>query len=290
VRGWASIAAALVVALTGTVATFAALSPQEQDGKGETGYVGSEACSACHEELATQWRKLPHSRLLLDQRLPPAKLGCEACHGPGKKHADSGDPEAIVNPKNLAGKDRDNACLECHETKIAKIGWRQTPHYQTGLACYDCHDPHKGKPEGMLTKSIKDLCTDCHADTVARFRMNSHHPLNEGRIACTSCHDIHSGKNQSMTRAGGNLLCLECHDDKAGPFVYEHEAVSQGFSESCSECHTPHGSPNQKLLLISGRGLCYRCHSGFGSHHPGLICYDCHRAVHGSMTDEHLRR
>jgi DmsE family decaheme c-type cytochrome len=281
---------ALLVAFTGTVATFAALSPQDEAGEGENGYVGMDACAACHEELAAQWRKFPHSRLLLDSRLPPAKSGCEACHGPGKKHADSGDPEAIVNPKKLEAKNRDSACLACHETKMSKIGWRQTPHYQTGLACYDCHDAHGGAAKGMLIKPEKELCTGCHADTVARFTMNSHHPLNEGRVTCTGCHDIHSGKNQSMTRMEGNLLCLECHADKAGPFVYEHEAMSQGFSEGCLECHTPHGSPNQRLLVLAGRGLCYRCHSDFGQHNPGFNCYDCHRAVHGSMTDERLRR
>jgi len=254
------------------------------------GYVGMDACATCHEDVVKEWSKLPHSKLLLDKKLPPEKYGCEACHGPGEKHAGSTNAADILNPKKLKPKERDNACLSCHETKLNKIGWQQTPHYQSGQACYDCHDSHKAKGPAMMDKSEKELCGQCHAEVQAKFAMNSHHPLNEGRIKCASCHDVHNGRNEAMTRKDGNGLCLECHADKTGPYVYEHEAISQAFSDGCKECHMPHGSPNLKLLALAGRGLCYRCHgSAFVDHNPGLTCYDCHRAIHGSMTDEFFR-
>ena len=121
--------------------------------------------------------------------------------------------------------------------------------------------------------------------------MNSHHPYKEGRIQCVSCHNVHDGRTQPMGRMETSKLCTTCHADKAGPFVYEHEGVSQGFTDGCVECHSPHGSPNRKLLVLNGRGLCYRCHTSVSTHHgSGRICYDCHRAIHGSLTDEFFRR
>jgi len=241
-----------------------------------------------------EWSKLPHSKLLLNKELPPQKFGCEACHGPASEHIASGDVAAIRNPRKMKPADRDTACLNCHETKISKMGWRQTPHYQTGMACYDCHDPHKSTQPKLLVKPQKELCAKCHQDVQAKFNMLSHHPLNEGRITCVNCHDVHDGKNPLMgnTNTSQDRLCLKCHADKAGPFVFEHEAISQSFGDACAECHQPHGSPNEKLLIVNGRGLCLRCHGADYLNHKGgvIVCYNCHRAIHGSMTDEFMRR
>jgi DmsE family decaheme c-type cytochrome len=285
VRGWTCWGAAPLLALL--VAAPASVSTAADEG-GK--YVGTDACAACHEDVVKQWSKLPHSKLLQNPKLPASRSGCEACHGPGGKHVESLAAADIQNPRKMKPKDRDNACLSCHETRLTKTGWRRTPHYQTGMACYDCHDPHKATTLNMLVKTEKDLCSSCHAEVMARFTMNTHHPYNEGRVQCVSCHNVHDGRNQSMTQAEGNRLCVKCHADKTGPFVYEHEAINQGFSDGCLECHTPHGSPNRALLVLNGRGLCYRCHPGRAQHGGGLTCYDCHRALHGSMTDEYLRR
>jgi hypothetical protein len=41
-------------------------------------------------------------------------IGCEACHGPGAKHAASQEPADIVNPARLEKRLRDNICEACH--------------------------------------------------------------------------------------------------------------------------------------------------------------------------------
>lgn len=39
---------------------------------------------------------------------------CEACHGPGSKHAESASAEDIINPGKLSGVSGDKQCLTCH--------------------------------------------------------------------------------------------------------------------------------------------------------------------------------
>src|ERR1051325_8009898 len=49
-------------------------------------YVGSESCKECHEDQFKNFQGTKHSKL---QDVPSWRdnvLGCESCHGPGKKH------------------------------------------------------------------------------------------------------------------------------------------------------------------------------------------------------------
>jgi len=41
-------------------------------------------------------------------------IGCEACHGPGAKHAASHEPADIVNPEKIPKRLADNICESCH--------------------------------------------------------------------------------------------------------------------------------------------------------------------------------
>ena len=62
-----------------------------------------------------------------DKRTPFAGLQCEACHGPGAKHAASGDKNAINSFKAtsfLSPEQRNKACLGCHQGN-ARIGWHR---------------------------------------------------------------------------------------------------------------------------------------------------------------------
>src|ERR1700693_4720685 len=50
-------------------------------------YAGIDRCRSCHKPEFREYEKTPHAKLTV-----PGKTyvsGCEACHGPGKAHADA---------------------------------------------------------------------------------------------------------------------------------------------------------------------------------------------------------
>ena len=50
-------------------------------------------------------------------------LGCEACHGPGSLHAESGDPTDLAVKVNL------QVCIPCHNSeRIAAFGFKPILH------------------------------------------------------------------------------------------------------------------------------------------------------------------
>jgi hypothetical protein len=57
------------------------------------GFAGEEMCASCHADLADAYAKTPHARPLADPARPEPLRGCEACHGPGATHAESGGSE-----------------------------------------------------------------------------------------------------------------------------------------------------------------------------------------------------
>lgn len=111
--------------------------------KVEFGYVGSKACSSCHEKeylsfskyskKAKSWESVAIMRAKLkDHELKQcyechttgygkqggfvskeatpdmADVGCETCHGPGSAHAASGDPKLMTRRPTV------ETCTACH--------------------------------------------------------------------------------------------------------------------------------------------------------------------------------
>src|SRR5579862_5499165 len=70
-------------------------------------YVGSETCQPCHEDIYNAFQKNPHKLVDTQKRRGWEARACESCHGPGGKHADSGDAAAILNPAKLSPAETD---------------------------------------------------------------------------------------------------------------------------------------------------------------------------------------
>jgi predicted CXXCH cytochrome family protein len=247
--------------------------------------------------------------------------GCESCHGPGKAHAEEGDPAKIISFKKKSSKETSETCLTCHAGKEEHNNFRRGEHWRNDIGCTDCHSAHlttaiarnlpgsnvligpvnQQKPGiatiNMLKIGEPQLCVSCHGEVKPAFSMPFHHKVLEGVMKCSDCHNPHGGFELKQTRlaTGADAACIKCHADKQGPFTYEHAPLK---TEGCTACHTPHGSAHPRLLRFSKvNQLCLTCHSV--AHDVGAVepagpqhnqnaqyadCTACHVKVHGSHT------
>jgi len=264
---------------------------------------GADTCLMCHTE---EWPypifpifKTKHANRA-DPRTPFAGLQCEACHGPGAKHAGTASKDAINSFKPtsfLSVQERNKFCLNCHQGN-ARIGWIGSKHEVNNVACTSCHKLHAER-DPVLTKATQpEVCYKCHQKVLADFNKPSVHPVRFGVMTCSGCHSTHGSSAAALlAKPTVNLTCYTCHADKRGPFLWEHAPVT----EECTVCHVPHGSSRPVLLTKSPPLLCQQCHTVAG--HPSVAytsgglpgggaggaafllaggCVNCHSQVHGS--------
>lgn len=273
-------------------------------------YVGTAVCRTCHSDAAEYYSHTVHSAVFeLNPRNELEKRNCEACHGPGSLHvADPKTPAAILSFNRKEGVDprlMNAQCLACHSGG-ERMQWHGSRHEVQELACADCHNPMaKFSQSGLLrSKSISELCFDCHQQQRVDFNKRSHMPLLEGKISCVDCHNPHGGNSAPLLKATTvNQVCYTCHAEKRGPYIWEHAPVR----ESCMNCHRAHGSNNDFLLNVARPFLCQQCHSGL--RHPNDLqttaglpvgrapderlinrsCQNCHTQIHGSNHPSGVR-
>lgn len=253
-------------------------------------------CLACHTRSSdTPVHAIylsPHGNLASGSRL------CTACHGSSDEHrADptAQSPSVSFGPQWHSKPSLQNqACSGCHESDT--IYWIGSVHNDADVSCADCHQLHSRFEPVRDRQTQAQTCFECHRSVQSATRLQSRHPILEGKTACVDCHNPHgSASVAELVEPTLNDTCFSCHADKRGPFLFEHEPVT----EDCSLCHTSHGSVNPSLLTVRGPFLCQQCHSA--AYHPsqlndgqglpgnqpsasllGKNCMNCHAQVHGS--------
>ena len=270
----------------------------------DSDYMGEVVCKACHQDIANNFEKTPHWKTTYDTRGGPSKQGCEACHGPGKAHVESGgDKTKIFRFKNVSAKESSERCLTCHEYGEEHSNFLRSAHLKNNVGCVDCHSPHHSQDVTHLMRQPQPtLCYTCHGEVKPAFSKPFHHRVNEGLVKCSDCHNPHGGflTRQLRSTAAQDTVCFTCHTDKAGPFSFEHAPVK---TEGCVACHTPHGSTNPRLLKRSNVNLlCLECHTftvdsaapAAPSFHNQATKYQactlCHTAIHGSNSSNRFFR
>jgi predicted CXXCH cytochrome family protein len=266
--------------------------------------VGSDTCTMCHAEVASNYRHAFHAQ---------QGVQCEECHGAGSLHVEGGgDIAKIISFSHRPATDANGVCLSCHARDAQLRNWIAGPHASNAVRCTECHQTHAygGKstspkeaslnlmtpggvnmveelvPEAKVMMQPRwqanDACLKCHETQRGQMSLPYHHPLREGKMSCGDCHDPHGGPSGNNLRvANTNQLCLGCHAQYRGPYAYQHPPVT----ENCMLCHTAHGSPNTNLLSVSEPALCLQCHAG---HHNGAglpladRCTNCHGSIHGT--------
>jgi predicted CXXCH cytochrome family protein len=228
--------ALLAAGITLIVASAQGSNPSPQTSDGTTD------CAVCHTEFQMTWENGAHGKAGKDpvfvgewtkQGKPGACLvchttgydpatatykadgvTCEACHG----------PVPADHPKTPMKVDRSpDLCGRCHsDTRFGWQNWKVSTHYQRGMDCATCHDPHSaslkklaGPRTGKTTDDVSALCINCHKEHSMNFPYTTH---NQKGVTCVDCHVNH----------------VENTDRTA------HTVPDHSFNASLNSCNTCH--------------------------------------------------
>jgi DmsE family decaheme c-type cytochrome len=276
----------------------------EKEGRGNApavesaSYLGSDTCKTCHEQIYKKFEATPHWKTTLKRHEGEAE-GCEACHGPGRAHLESGgDKTKIFTFAGAPAEETSKRCLSCHEYGEEHSNFERSEHNVNSVGCVACHSAHHARePQSLLVQRQPELCFSCHTETKQDFARPFRHRVEQGLVQCTDCHNQHGGflGKQLRSTAAQDQVCFKCHADKAGPFTFEHAPVK---TEGCQACHSPHGSTNPRLLKRAQINLlCMECHTlAQDSGTPAVpsfhnqsqkysACTLCRPTIHGSNFD-----
>lgn len=195
-------------------------------------------------------------------------IGCEACHGPRKEHAEayaSGAPERARVTRNPTSGSWVDLCGSCHARRSDLTGeFRPGEHFADHFAL---EIPDLGETffaDGQVHEEAYELTS---------FLGSRMHVAG---VTCNDCHEPHSGKR----RLPGNALCQQCHESgergapRIEPALHTFHAPESPGSQ-CVACHMPvtsymqrhgrrdHGFTIPDPLLTEQHDVpnaCSRCH------------------------------
>jgi predicted CXXCH cytochrome family protein len=256
-------------------------------------YVGLETCAACHSAEAEAFVKTPHAykgKTVPTSPSAPAQgispsasvSGCEACHGPGKAHAEAegeagGDPAKqaaatkLIFSFHASPKENSEHCLTCHTTGKPQEMFAESQHAAAAIGCDQCHAAH-------LVKESKDKSKGSLTYAQANFFQVPQLP--------DSVRWLHN----SLLKQSEPTLCFTCHGNLQALFALPvHHRVPEQLMK-CTDCHNPHGSINRASLNETNWETCVKCHvekrGPYVYEHPAgrvLGCVVCHNP-HGSTN------
>jgi predicted CXXCH cytochrome family protein len=235
--------------------------------------TGTSNCTACHTEYEMTWENGAHGKagsdpVFLDEWAKQGKPGaclvchttgydpstatfkadgvtCEACHGPAP--AD--------HPKTPMPVDRSpDLCGRCHsDTRFGWQDWKVSTHYQRGMDCATCHDPHSaslkkiaGPLGGVKPDDVSALCINCHKEHSMNFPYTIH---SQKGVTCVDCHVKHIENTDSTAHQvpdhsfNASLdSCNKCH---------AQEMHSQGSAVSGTSSPAVTAQPTEAVQLAS---------------------------------------
>ncbi len=166
-------------------------------------------------------------------------VGCEACHGPGSKHAEWAKRPSLgrqavdnyaltVDTGGTAARKQITLCAPCHSRR-----------FQLGD-----NDHSQGE---LLDKMVPSLLAEglYFADGQIQEEVYVYGSFTQSKmyqkgVRCSDCHDMHS----LSVHGENNALCLQCHraDEYDTPTHHFHKREHQGKPSHgylCVKCHMP---------------------------------------------------
>ena len=202
----------------------------------------SSDCASCHSEVQMTWQNGSHRKagtdpIFLDEWSKQGKPGaCLACHttgfdpATGTYKADGVTCESCHNPvppdhpKNpMPVAPSVKLCGQCHSSERFEVPDSQaTTHYERGIACASCHDPHStslqtvpGPRDAVKADPVSQLCVTCHKESNMNFSLTAHAQKD------VSCGDCHVNETDGVERA-------------------PHTVPDHSFQANVASCNTCH--------------------------------------------------
>ncbi|HET7144311.1 MAG TPA: cytochrome c3 family protein [Anaerolineales bacterium] len=236
-----------------------------QDGTPPPVQAETATCATCHEDSQMSWENGPHGHATddpifvtawTDQGKPGACLNChvtgyDEATGTWKEdgvtcaacHTDEGGehPKTTMNVDSTP-----NTCGTCHtDTRFGLQAWEGSTHYQKGMDCSSCHDPHNASLKITVnlrdpnpTKDASSLCISCHEEASMNFPYSAH---NKRGVTCVDCHLEHlENTNTDIHRVADHSFkasiqtCATCHAEQmhaGGEAISTKETVGISVEE-----------------------------------------------------------
>ncbi len=161
-----------------------------------------EGCYLCHSTALVREsdRLLPESSIF--------GIGCESCHGPGRRHVDA---------------------VRRHEPGLQMAHLADFKAQLSTQLCGQCH----------RSPGVVDLTDPVTLAQLPRFQgaalgLSKCFKGSGGQLACVSCHDPHANASQ-VSRADYNRKCVGCHQVRSNP---QRGCPVQPRGD-CVSCHMP---------------------------------------------------
>lgn len=187
-------------------------------------------------------------------------VACEACHGPGSKHADWAAQPAAKRPPGDKGLTVSlAAAATTHWTFDPASGKPRASKPASGNAqveaCARCHsrrgpiwpDDGGGRPLGnshrlALLEEPLYFADGQIKDEVFEYASYTQSKMHAAGVACSNCHEPHSLK----LRAEGNALCASCHPAARYDSAAHHHHPAGSPGARCTSCHMP-----QRVYMVN---------------------------------------
>ncbi|MCX6053293.1 MAG: multiheme c-type cytochrome [Campylobacterales bacterium] len=201
----------------------------------------SKTCDGCHfTGVMSQ-----------DTRTEPS-VSCEACHGPGSKHAEKPKENEVYKASNADPKRATEVCLQCHMRNRDKRLEATDMHslfgdvrdypmgYEPGkpLNVYKTKAPFDGNDTDEFYANGVGKKNRTQGNEFVKSMMYKH------GITCINCHNPHQLDN-TVEKPLGDASCMKCHSfgSPIGPHQSSIEAHTHHKTDSkgssCIECHMP---------------------------------------------------
>ena len=235
-------------------------SPSEWTHWTNGGMNANSRCLFCHTTAYTKGYLAATDTF--DTRWGEAGVGCEACHGPGRAHAERhrrGESERA----GAYGAVAPDACAPCHVRAVPL-----TAAFTPGVSLLDAFSPE-------LLDSAVYHADGSLADEAFEWTSFQMSLMAARGVVCTDCHEPHG----ASLRASGDKLCLRCHRGALADETHTHHpAASDGAR--CVGCHMPPvvfmerdvrrdhriARPDPEgAAALGAPDACTRCHAGESS-------------------------